>query len=268
TQIGFDHMEYLGNTLAAIAGEKAGIFKPGTTAVVGETRPEIRDLLLQQARRVGATPVLATGNDWRTSDVEVEASGTTFTLTVDGASRRLSTPLVGAFQAENAAVALAMLRGAGGRWQELETRAGELLPGVRLAGRFHRSGKWLFDVAHNADGAATVAANLVKVGAPRPIVGLVSVLRDKDWRGILRSLSSVCDTLLLTTAPTAPASRVWALDEVGSWATEQGIAHAIRPDFDAALVDAESSGATIVVTGSFHTVGDAMERLQVDPLAR
>ena len=268
TQIGFDHMEYLGTTLEAIAGEKAGIFKQGTVAVVGETRPEIRDLLQRQAQDAGASPVLVTGRDWSTTDVEVRASGTSFTLTVDGTSRRLSTPLVGAFQAENASVALAMLRGAGGRWRALEERAADLLPQVWLAGRFHRTGKWLFDVAHNADGAATVAANLLEVEAPRPVVAVVSVLRDKDWRGILRSLSTVADTLILTTAPTAPASRAWALDEVGAWATEQGLSHSIRRDFDAALVEAEAAGATIVVTGSFHTVGDAMERLQVDPLAR
>jgi len=180
TQIGFDHMEYLGDTLEAIAGEKAGIYKRGTLAVVGDTSPAIRDLLLQHAQRAEAHPLLVTGRDWTVSEIEVGAGGTAFTLDVNGTKRRLTTPLVGHFQAHNAAVALAMLRGAGGRWAAIEERAEELLPGVRLAGRFHRSPPWLFDVAHNADGAATVVANLLAVGMPQPITAVVCVLRDKD----------------------------------------------------------------------------------------
>ena len=267
-QIGFDHLEYLGETLAEIAMEKAGIFKPGAVAVVGDLRVETRELLVARAIEVGASPVLVTGDDWRTSDIEVLATGTSFTLETNGDRRRLTTPLVGAFQAQNAAVAMAMLRGAGGQWAAIERRAEELLPGVRLAGRFHRTGKWLFDVAHNADGAATVAANLARVGAPAPVVAVVSVLRDKDWRGILQALAPVADRLILTTAPTAPSSRVWDLAEVTEWARDAGVAHEMHPDFDAALASAEASGGSVVVTGSFHTVGDAMERLQVDPLAR
>jgi dihydrofolate synthase/folylpolyglutamate synthase len=267
-QIGYDHQEYLGDTLAAIATEKAGIFKPGVPAVIGDTRGESSEVLLSHASRIGASPVLMTGRDWTTSDVEVLASGTSFTLDTAEGRRRLTTPLVGAFQAQNAGVALAMLRGAGGQWAAIERRAAELLPSVRLAGRFHRSGQWLFDVAHNADGAATVAANLVDVGAPRPVVAVVSVLRDKDWRGILQALAPVADRLIITAAPTAPASRAWKLDEVDEWARSVGMAHETQPDFDAALASAASAGGSVVVTGSFHTVGDAMERLQVDPLAR
>jgi dihydrofolate synthase / folylpolyglutamate synthase len=268
TQIGFDHLEYLGDTLPEIAGEKAGIFKAGAVAVVGETRAEIRDLLRAMAKESGATPVLTTGVDWMVTDVRVSASGTSFSHTANGVTRRLTTPLVGEFQAQNASVALAMLRGAGGQWSRIEQRAEELLPTVGLAGRFHRRGKWLFDVAHNADGAATVAANLQNVGALRPIVAVVSVLRDKDWRGILQSLAHAADRIVLTTAPTAPASRAWSLGEVVEWAEGAGIPFEVHTDFGDALSFAEAAGATVVVTGSFHTVGDAMERLQVDPLAR
>ena len=183
-------------------------------------------------------------------------------------ARQLATPLIGEFQAHNTAVALAMLRAAGGQWADIGEDAETLLANVRLAGRFHRSGRWLFDVAHNPDGAATVAANLLAVGMPHPIVAVVSVLRDKDWRGILQAVARVADRVILTMAPTAPASRAWNLDEVSAWATDAGLPTVRVNDFDVALHEAEASGATILVTGSFHTVGDAMERLQVDPLAR
>lgn len=268
TQIGYDHMEYLGDTLEAIAGEKAGIYKSGTLAVVGDTTPAIRDVLEQHATRAGATPILVTGRDWEVSDIEVGAGGTSFTLEVNGQSRRLTTPLIGRFQAHNASVALAMLRGAGGRWAEIEARAFDLLPAVRLAGRFHRSPPWLFDVAHNADGAATVVANVLAVGLPRPMTAVVCVLRDKDWRGIINAVSRAAERIVVTLAPTSPANRVWDLNEVAQWAAEEGLPVERIDDFAAALAHARAEAETVLVTGSFHTVGDAMERLQVHPLAR
>ena len=115
TQIGFDHMEFLGSTLDAIAGEKAGIFKPNRPALVGEQRSEIRDLLARHAVAAGSSAVLVTGRDWVVSEISVDAPGTSFTLEVAGRRRRLTTPLVGQFQAHNAAVALGMLRAAGAR---------------------------------------------------------------------------------------------------------------------------------------------------------
>lgn len=272
TQIGFDHLEYLGDTLEAIAGEKAGIFKRGAAAVVGDTRPAIRDMLLQRAEAVGSGPVLVTGRDWQVDDIVVDAQGTSFTLTVNengmSDSRRLTTPLVGQFQAHNASVALALLRSAGGEWAKIEREAATHLAGVRIAGRFHRSPPWLFDVAHNADGAATVVANLLAVGVPHPLSAVVCVLRDKDWRGILHAVSKAASRILVTMAPTAPANRTWQLDEVMDWAQAEGLPVERCDDFDRALAEAQVGAETVLVTGSFHTVGDAMERLQVDPLAR
>ncbi len=268
TQIGFDHMEYLGDTLPRIAAEKAGIFKPGVGAVVGDAQPEVRAVLEQQAERVGSTPILVTGRDWEVSGISVGPEGTHFTLRDAEGPRALTTPLVGAFQAHNCAVALGMLRSAGGRWAEIEREAGRWLGDVRLAGRFHRAGRWLFDVAHNADGAATVVGNVRAVGGDQPVAAVVSVLRDKDWRGILTSVASVASPVILTDAPTAPASRRWSLHDVEGWAAEAGLPVICVADFDAALAYAQSLGSTVLVTGSFHTVGDAMNRLQVAPLAR
>jgi len=268
TQIGFDHMEFLGETLPAIAGEKAGIYKAGTVAVVGDTNPEIRALLTERARSVAAKPILVSGRDWEVSDIGVGAEGTSFTLDVHGHRRRLTTPLVGHFQAHNAAVALAMLRGAGGPWAAIEANADALLPGVSLAGRFHYSRPWLFDVAHNADGAETVVTNLLAVGMPHPITAVVCVLRDKDWRGILRAVSRAAERIVVTMAPTAPVNRTWDLHEVDEWAQGEGLPIVRIDDFSGALAQARAEAATVLVTGSFHTVGDAMERLQVHPLAR
>ncbi|MHB1862407.1 MAG: hypothetical protein ACYCVL_05495, partial [Gemmatimonadaceae bacterium] len=70
---------------------------------------------------------------------------------------------------------------------------------------------------------------------------------------------------VFTNAPTAPESRAWDLDEVAAFARDSGLPGSAEPDFDAALRAAEQRGATVLVTGSFHTVGDAMSRLHLSP---
>jgi dihydrofolate synthase/folylpolyglutamate synthase len=93
------------------------------------------------------------------------------------------------------------------------------------------------------------------------VIALVSVLGDKDWRGILRALAPAVQGFLLTNAPTAPASRAWNASDALAFARGEGWSAALEPDFEHALARATTMGETILVTGSFHTVGDAMARL-------
>jgi dihydrofolate synthase/folylpolyglutamate synthase len=269
TAIGFDHREYLGYTLAAIAAEKGGVFKAGAAAVIGDATPEVRAVLLGCAERAGSAPVLSTGRDWQVADVQVQGDGTRFTLSVPGeAPQRLHTGLVGAYQATNAATALTMLRAAGGRWAEALTLAPEVLPMVRLAGRFQQVGRWIFDVAHNLDGARTIGQTLAATAVVRPLWALVTILQDKDWREILHALAPVVDGFVITAAPTAPATRRWDPVVAAEEARATGRPVILEPDFDRAIEAALAAGETVLATGSFHTVGDVMQRLPVDPLAR
>jgi len=73
---------------------------------------------------------------------------------------------------------------------------------------------------------------------------------------------------VLTMAPTAPASRAWDLTDAAAFGRDLGLDVAVIADFDEALAAVRRADGTVVVTGSFHTVGDAMERLQVSPLGR
>jgi dihydrofolate synthase/folylpolyglutamate synthase len=99
-------------------------------------------------------------------------------------------------------------------------------------------------------------------------VALFSVLADKDWRSMLRNLAPHVAHFVATVAPTAPAGRVWKLDEVEQFAQSAKLSLETVADFDEALTRASTLGATTLVTGSFHTVGDAMARLQRSPLSR
>jgi dihydrofolate synthase / folylpolyglutamate synthase len=142
----------------------------------------------------------------------------------------------------------------------------ESVRGVRLPGRFQRVDNWIFDVAHNADGARTLAASLRLVQHEPPVVALLCVLGDKDWRAMLDVLAPEVDQFVLTNAPSAPASRAWSLDTAAAYAGSKGYAAVALPSFDDALARVNTREGTVLVTGSFHTVGDAMVRLQVSPL--
>jgi dihydrofolate synthase/folylpolyglutamate synthase len=267
TSIGLDHVEYLGPTLDSIAREKAGIFKKNRPAVIGELAPDVREWLAQHAHAAGASEIMMVADEMHVSDIEIGPQGTSFTLTVVGERARVTTPLLGRHQAANFAFTLALLRAAGAPFATSLREAAGAASSIRLAGRFQRARNWIFDVAHNADGARTLATTLAAVQGAAPLTVLLCVLRDKDWRAMLEALRPIATRFILTDAPTAPASRRWPLDEASSFASSLGVDTRTVPDFDAALALADASGATTLVTGSFHTVGDAMARLQVSPLS-
>ena len=268
TMIGIDHTEYLGDTLEAIAREKAGIFKPGAAAVIGDPDARVRGWLRAHAGAAGATPIVEVAA-MEIGGVTVGPDGTRFQCLRDGADRRtaMQTPLIGEHQASNAATAIAMLDAAGAGYVLDESRLAGALRRVTLPGRFERHGKFIFDVAHNPAGTDVLAATLAIVAPPRPVSALVTVLRDKDWRGMIAALAPMVDHFVLSVAPTAPATRLWDPAAALEHARGLGASAELESDFDAAIDRAASLGATVVVTGSFHTVGDAMARLQVAPYA-
>ncbi|HEY0972388.1 MAG TPA: folylpolyglutamate synthase/dihydrofolate synthase family protein [Gemmatimonadales bacterium] len=268
TTIGLDHTEYLGPTLRDIAREKAGIFKPGVPAVVGEPDAEVAGWLAAHALDARACEVRVLRSEGWPADIEVGPEGTSFTLGGPvGEGARFHTPLVGRHQAANTATALLALDALGTDYalEPAERRAA--LENVRVPGRFERAGRFIFDVAHNPDGAEVLTRTLSAVRVPRPLAAVVCVLADKDWRAMLSRLAPHVDVLVLTQAPTAPANRAWDPVEAAAFAASQGWAAILQPDFDAAIERAATEGATVLVTGSFHTVGDAMARLPAAPAA-
>lgn len=267
TSIGLDHTDLLGDTLEAIAREKAGIFKRGAPAVVGEASPGIRSLLASRAKEAGAHPIVLIDDKYRISDVEVSALGTSFTLASGTKRQRVSTPLIGAFQARNTAIAMATVAALGERYDPESAEISKKLAKLFLPGRFQRHGKFIFDVAHNPDGARTVAESIRALNPPAPRTALVAVLADKDWQGIIRELAPAVDRFVFTNAPSAPPERRWDASQAQAFAKSQGLESQLDPDLDAALEGAQKSAATVLVTGSFHTVGDVMSRLQVSPFA-
>jgi dihydrofolate synthase / folylpolyglutamate synthase len=257
TSIGIDHTEYLGTTIGEIAREKGGIFKPGVPAVYGRVSDKARAALTAAAHTAGAEPIIPAEDLYSPRNIRVTADGTTFDIEYDNQSATLQTGLVGVPQALNSCIALAMLDAAGEQYRAELDEARAALPSVSLPGRFERIGKFILDVAHNPAAIRTLIDSLDVVAPPRPIVAVLGVLRDKDWREIMRILCPSVDATILTAPPSAPAARVWDAAEAARFGIENGWNVQHIADIGAAVREASDTATTVVITGSFHTVGDA-----------
>ena len=256
TKIEMDHQKYLGDTLEAIAREKAWIAKPGASFVVGETRPALIEVL----RREAAASVGAINPDAR-ADVRV----------VDPEARYGGAlALQGAHQRRNAAVAGAVLDALPAPFRPGAEAVEQGFATAKIPGRLDRRGKWLFDVAHNPDGVAALCRAVTDLAPRRPVHALVSILGDKAWPEMLVQLDQVVDRGVLTVTPSAEGRR-WDLEWLRKWLRDPNRPPArahwqLVPDFPEALRKAQEGAGTVLVTGSFHTVGDVMETLGFQPV--
>ncbi len=257
TRIEMDHVKYLGDTLEDIAREKAGIAKPGAPFVIGEGRPELVAILQH------AAACAVRGHDRESvPDIRVLHPDAEWT----GPLR-----LAGAHQRRNAAVAECVLRSLPETYRPPDAAIAQGFAEAHIAGRLDRRGRWLFDVAHNPDGVRALVRALRELDPPRPLHALVSILGDKEWPEMLVLLDQVVDRGVVTRAPTA-AGRGWNLEWLGRWLRDPARppAHAswtLVPEFDDALETVQRDAGTVLVTGSFHTVGDVMRTLGIEVCA-
>ena len=270
TNVALDHADYLGETLPDIAREKAGIMKAGVPFVTAERDPAILELFAEVARGVGA-PLTRLVPESLTH-VRVSPDSTDFRMATSAWGQLdLRTPLLGVHQATNAALAIEVVDHLS---EEFRPSAEQIVEGIATV-EYHGRDEivvidertWLLDVAHNTAGIHSLVDTIDRLDLPRPLVALVGVLGDKDWRSMLPPLFSRVDLAILTQPPSAPSERRWdparAADQV------EGITHirVIEDFFQAAARASERAGeGTVVVTGSVHTVGGAMKLLGIDPL--
>lgn len=288
TPINVDHVEYLGDSLAGIAEEKAGIIHASTdeladtVAVIARQEPEAMEVLLAQSVRADAA-VARENSEFAVLGRQLAIGGQMLELQgLGGVYSEIFLPLHGEHQARNAVLALAAVEaffGAGAdRQLDVDTvRAG--FAAARSPGRLERmrsSPTVFIDAAHNPAGAVALAQALTEEFGFRYLVGVVSVLGDKDVDGILAALEPVFDTIVVThngsgramdvDALTAMAVRHFGEDRVVTTETlGDGIdaATALVDEFDS---DGEiASGTGIVITGSVVTAGAARTLFGRDP---
>lgn len=254
TKIERDHMKYLGDSLELIAGEKAGIAKPGVPFVIGETDPALVEVLRREAQRVAGRADGRTRADIRVLPPDYVWCG--------------PLSLAGPHQRRNAAVAHGVLSALPSPYRPTRDQLERAFGSVRVPGRLDHRGRWLFDVAHNPDGMSSLVAALAARRPPGPVHALVSILGDKDWPEMLVQLDQVIDRGFLTIAPTA-AVRGWDTEWLRRWLRDPARppAHAewtLIVDFREAIMKVQEGAGTVLVTGSFHTVGDVMTALGME----
>lgn len=266
TQVGWDHADYLGHTLSAIAREKAGIAKPGIPLVLGRLEPEAGRVVRKVAAAAGA-PIRQLGRDAAVRRVRIAPDHTELEYAgPDGGTPiSLRCPLLGTHQAWNAGVAALIAQSLPPDARPGRAEIVRGIEAVRWPGRLQverrRDRVWVLDVAHNAVAVDALAQAIPSLDLPTPIALLLAILGDKPWPEMLPPLLAFADTSIFTVAPSAPSGRRWDPGAVAK--TVPGYGVQVVPDFEVALERARAGAPTIVVTGSTYTVGDAMRLLEI-----
>jgi dihydrofolate synthase/folylpolyglutamate synthase len=272
--VAMDHMQYLGDTIEQIAGEKAGIIKPGATAVIAQQQLAAAEVLLARAASVGAS-VAREGIEFGVVAREMAVGGQQLVLQgLRGTYEDIYLPLFGAHQAGNAACSLAAVEAFAG-----VSDSGLVLDPVLVRDGFakvsspgrleilRRSPTVLADAAHNPAGIAATLEALTETFGFARVIGVVAIYQDKDVAGFLEELEPVLSDIVVT-ANSSPRSmsagelaviarevfgedRVLVRDRIDD-AIEEAVSLADEPAGD----DLPGSTA-VLITGSVATAGDA-----------
>lgn len=256
TDISLDHMEWLGSTISAIAGEKAGILRAEGTMITLPQHPEANQVLGEVAAGLGVRGVSAA--DYVPDTGVVGA----YSVQALGAEILVDSPLAGAHQHRNLALAMAAaVELAGSRGFPITPAS--MAQGIRQTrwpGRLERIGRhgveWVLDVAHNPAGAWALRAGLRSaIGVERPRALIFSCLRDKPVKEMAQILFPLFERVILAPIQSARAA---SLDDLLAAAKATGtpavaaesVSHALE------LAEEDAHGGTIVVSGSVYLVGE------------
>jgi dihydrofolate synthase/folylpolyglutamate synthase len=261
--IGLDHAEYLGDTVELVATEKSGIIKSGCIAVLSYQDPIPAEILLKRAVLVDAA-VARQGVEFSVRDRALAIGGQAINLDgLNGSYEEILLPLFGAHQAANASVALAAVEAFFGGTVTLDIDAvREGLGSVTSPGRMEivrRSPTVIVDAAHNPHGATSLATALEESFTFEQIIGVVSVMADKDVVGLLQALEPVFNEIVVTWNGAARAMPATDLAQIANQVfgedrvhEEANLASAIAKAITIAD-EAGMNGVGVVVTGSVVT---------------
>lgn len=261
TPVSIDHQQFLGDTLAEIAGEKAGILKPGVPCVIAAQDPEAMEAITRRAAEVGA-PLYAQNREWR-----VRREGDAMIYEEDGTIRRLPPPgLVGAHQIQNAGMAVACLRRLSG-FPATDGAVAEGLTGAIWPGRLQRLRRgplaemlptdwelWL-DGGHNPSAAAALAVQ-ARSWSDKPLHLVMGMIKGKNPAAFLEPLAGTVKTLRAVAIPGEECSLT--AEEVSRRGLDLGMDAKSADDAPAAIRDIVNSfpaPARILVCGSLYLAG-------------
>lgn len=264
TTIDFDHQQHLGDTLGAIAFEKAGIIKTGMTVVMGDLRPEAAEVIRQCAKERGALLVEA-AHDTQSRVEIVDGRAEIALTTPSGSYGPVMLGLRGEHQVGNAIVAVRLLEVAAASGIAISREAIE--HGLAAAAwparlellTLERGRRVLLDAAHNPEGARALAAYLTRWHPERPPL-VIGVMRDKNVADIAHTLLPVVSSVIATAAPTPRA--IPAADLARHLLAAGATDVRSEPDPIVAIEKAFESADTICVAGSIFLAGAVRDELR------
>lgn len=262
TNVTFDHMDYLGNTIAEIAEKKAGIIKEKGHVVTAAWYPEAIEVIENRCREMGAS-LLRVGKEITWDLRDVSPAATVFDLKSPwGAYQNLEVPLAGQYQAVNAATALGtieFLRHVHG----VRITDGHLRQGLarshwpaRLE-MISRNPQVIVDVTHNHDGSRMLKNALKDVYEYRRLILVMGMLGDKEREKVVAELAPLASAIFIT-RPLSPRAGDWMklADEAKKYVGRVHVIEEIPAAVDAALEEAGPEDL-VCITGSFYMVADA-----------
>lgn len=269
TPIGFDHMEYLGDTLEKIATTKSGIIKDNSFAVLARQEAEVAQILMHKCAQVDATP-LREGVEYSVKNRALAVGGQLISISgVYGDYDDLFLPLHGAHQAANAATALAAVEVFAGETQLDETVVREAFANATSPGRCEiimRNPTVIIDAAHNPHGAQSLRKTMKDEFDFDTIIAVIAPMGDKDVDGILEELEDVVSHVIVSrnsshrAAPLSElksqASSIFGSDRVTAI---ESLSEALSTAIEQARLHngVHDSNAAVLVAGSVITAGEA-----------
>ena len=271
TPIGMDHAQYLGDTIAQIATEKAGIIAPGCIAVSAVQVEEAQEVLRKRADETDVVLAME-GENFGVVAREIAVGGQVISVRgLRGEYDDLFIPFFGEHQASNACVALAAVEsflGASGTERLDVDLLREGFAAAETTGRLHAirlDPTVLVDAAHNPHGAHALATAIQDSFTFDRLIGVIGVLADKDAAGVLEALEPVIDALVVT-APASP--RAMPAGDLASIAedlftgkdvfVEDDLLSAVDVAMAMAEADGDAGGTGVLITGSVVLIGDAL----------
>jgi dihydrofolate synthase/folylpolyglutamate synthase len=275
TPVSMDHMDFLGDTLAKIAFEKAGILKKNAPVILAPQADEAMDVIERQARRVGAGPMLRADRDYHVSEERGR-------LVYEDAQGLLDLPaprLAGRHQFENAATGIATLRllfpdfpasafEEGLRSVQWPARLQKLMRGA-LFERAPKGAELWLDGGHNPAGGLVVAQAMAERQErdPRPLILISGGLASKDTGGFLKAFAGLAQEVLAVPIPGEHAAR--SADDVAQIARAQGLpataASSVSSALEAFAARAWPIAPRVLIAGSLYLAGDVLRENRTPP---
>lgn len=258
TTIGMDHMEFLGNSIEQIAGEKAGIIKPGIPVISGVIQKEAQEVIINNAVRNNSNVA------WLNKDFFIQNRGDEITFRTSHGDEipDITIGLLGIHQLNNAAVAIKVLQYLN-TFSSYEINQSAIKQGLKKA--FWPGRMELLDVkpfimldgAHNPEGVKTFADSIKTYPGHKKII--VSILKDKNYQEMIALLKTIPDTEILLTTFDYP--RAMSANEVTQIGTIEGIS--TNPNWKQALdgINEIKNDTKFFVTGSLYFISEARKYL-------